>query len=141
MRHRIRPILSLHYRPGFALLAALLLGACASANTETIRTKNLLAAAGFHTQKPETPSEREIYNRMPAHTLEGGLIRGTQLYTYKYPSEGAVYVGGENEYQQYAHLLAYWKKAGEKIMPRKTTDRSLPGPQYSGDAFWLKEYR
>jgi len=141
MHQRIRHLLPLHYSAAFALLAAVLLGACATPIPETTRTKNLLTSAGFYTRKPETPEQREIYSQMPAYTLEGGLIHGKQLYTYKYPSEGAVYVGGETEFQQYELLLAQWKNAAGQILSKKNSVERLTFNGSLGDkSYWLQEY-
>jgi hypothetical protein len=124
MRHRIRSLIPLRWTSGLAFVAAVLLGACAASNPEATRTRSLLAAAGFHAVKPETPEQREIFAQMPANTLEGGLIGGKQLYSYKDPGKDAVYVGGETEFQQYEVLLAKWKQANatnpdQRMNPRK----------------------
>jgi hypothetical protein len=141
MNHRMPLLLVRCHAIGFALLAAILLGACATSNPESTRTRNLLAASGFHTKKPETPEQRAIFSQMPDYAMQGGLIHGRQLYTYKDPSEGAVYVGGDTEYQQYVRLLAQWKKAGEEIQPGRLPGRSFEPSEIFGDhRYWMDSY-
>ena len=139
MRYRIRSFLLLHRSTGLALLGAVLLGACALPNPETIRTRNLLASAGFHPQKPETPEQREIYVQMPAFKLEGGLVHGEQLYSYKVPAEDAVYVGGEAEYQQYERLLSRWKKAEGSALGHKSLHGGFAGDPFGQRSYWLQQ--
>jgi hypothetical protein len=139
MRHRIRSLIPLRRSAGVAL--AILLGACAATNPEATRTRNFLAAAGFHTVKPETSEQREIFAQMPAYTLEGGLIAGKQLYSFKDPGKGAVYVGGETEFQQYEVLLAKWKQANGAHPDQRTNPHKLMlGEQAFGyRGLWLSE--
>jgi hypothetical protein len=133
MRLQIRSILP--------LLAAVVLGACASANPEAVRTRNLLTAAGFHTVKPETPEQREIFSQMPAYVLEGGIIQAKQTYSYKDLGKGVVYVGGDTEFQQYEVLLARSKQAngsapGQNMNPHK----AMLGQQAFGyRGLWLSQ--
>jgi len=141
MRYRIRSLILLNRVAGLAVLAALLLGACAAMNPEAARTRGLLTAAGFHTVKPETPEQRGIFSQMPDYTLEGGIISGKQLYSYKDPAKDAVYVGGETEFQQYGVLLAKWKAAnqntaGQNVNPRKFM---LGGQAFSQKGLWLSQ--
>jgi hypothetical protein len=135
MRYRIPSLL--------ALFAAGLLGACAMFFPEAARTKNFLIKAGFHTVKPETSEQLGVFAQMPDGALEGGLINGTQTYSYKDRHEGVVYVGGDKEYQEYTRLLAEWK------MTHPKTPGQTPGPHgtmpgqtiFGGDAFWLRGYQ
>jgi len=90
-------------------------------------------------QKPETPEQSEIYSQMPAYTLEGGVIHGEQLYTYKVSSEGAVYVGGETEYRQYQRLLARWKKAKENALGRRSIHGGFAGDPFGQRSYWLEQ--
>jgi hypothetical protein len=141
MRHRIHSLIPLNLAAGFALLAAVMLSACAATNPEVTRTKSLLAAAGFHTVKPETPEQSAIFSQMPAYALEGGIIQGKQLYSYKDLSKGTVYVGGETEFQQYEVLLAKWKKLNESTHVQNTNlHRNTLGDQAFGNRdLWLNQ--
>jgi hypothetical protein len=141
MHHQILHFLSLRYTAGWALLAAVLLGSCATQKTETVRTKNLLTAAGFTARKPETPEQRQIYSQMPDCRLEGGLIHGKQLYIYKYAVDGVVYVGGDPEFNKYGQLLAEWKDAEGKILGKKASVEKLSFNNAMGDKdYWVQEY-
>ena len=85
-----------------AAIAATGVPGCASANAGN--RESLLSAAGFHPSAPSTPKQHEIYDGLPDYTMQRGVINGKVLYAYKDPRQGVVYVGGENEYQQYKQL-------------------------------------
>jgi hypothetical protein len=75
---------------------------CASYDAQN--TESLLVAAGFRTRTPTTPAQEAMFNRMTPYKLERRIRNGKVLYAYADKQQNVVYVGGENEYQQYKQL-------------------------------------
>jgi hypothetical protein len=87
----------------FAILAALLLSACATSQPSAT-TVSLLASAGFRLRTPETPKQKEIFATLPAAKLESVMVNGHKFYVYKDAEKGMALVGHEAEYERYRQL-------------------------------------
>ena len=75
---------------------------CASYDAQN--TESLLVAAGFRTRTPTTPTQVAMFNRITPYKLERRIRNGKVLYAYADKQQNVVYIGGENEYQQYKQL-------------------------------------
>ena len=75
---------------------------CASFDAQN--KESLLVAAGFRSRTPTTPAQVAMFNRMTPYKLERRIRNGKVLYAYADKGQNIVYVGGENEYQQYKQL-------------------------------------
>src|SRR5215470_19389188 len=83
-------------------VATLFLSGCAEMGSSN--TKSQLSAAGFHVRTPQTPTQKEVYNALPAYHVQR-VTRGDKvLYVYKDEGAGVAYVGREPEYQRYKEL-------------------------------------
>lgn len=83
----------------FSLTTALLLASCASLGSSN--TERLLSASGFKQRIPETAEQKQIYAQMEPYKLYNKEIRGKMIYAYKNPKTGQVFIGGDQEHQQY----------------------------------------
>lgn len=89
---------------GFAFTLLALLGLVGCASLESGNTEQLLSAAGFRSRTPTTAKQIEIFNSLPPYQLERRLIGGKVVYTYADPKRNLIFIGGENEYQEYTRL-------------------------------------
>jgi len=72
--------------------------------------QSVLVEAGFQPVLPETISERDAYQALPANKVERTNAPGRQVYAYR--AKDATYVGGESEYKRYQDLIQ--KKGKER---------------------------
>lgn len=75
---------------------------CASYDAQN--KESLLVAAGFKTRTPTTTAQVAMFNRMTPYKLERRIRNGKVLYAYADKQQNVVYIGGENEYQQYKQM-------------------------------------
>jgi hypothetical protein len=75
---------------------------CAGYNAQS--TESLLSAAGFKARTPSTAKQQAMFNRMTPYKLERRIRNGKVLYAFADKQQNVVYIGGENEYQQYRQL-------------------------------------
>jgi len=94
----------------FAMAVAGLLGSlvllsgCASTSLNASNRESLLRAAGFRERTPQTAKQQERYAEAPAYQMQHLTVQGRSFYLYKDEKKGAVWLGGEKEYQQYQRL-------------------------------------
>ena len=97
-----------------AAVALLFLSGCAEMGSSN--TKSQLSAAGFHVRTPQTPTQKEVYNALPAYQVQR-VTRGDKvLYVYKDEGAGVAYVGREPEYQRYKELCVQQQIAQQYYM-------------------------
>ena len=101
-----------------ALIAAIGLGACATAPPDFGATEDRLAAAGFIMKPADTPARQVMLGRLPAHQF---LIRtngDTVSYVYADPLVcDCLYVGTQQAYDTYrANQLAENLASEQQLM-------------------------
>jgi hypothetical protein len=94
--------------PALAIFAGSL--ALTSCQTAAPYEQSVLVEAGFQPVLPETISERDAYQALPANKVERTTAPGRSVYAYR--AKDATYIGGESEYKRYQDLLQ--KKGRER---------------------------
>lgn len=92
------------YSPVLVTALLVIAGFVGCASYDAQNKESLLVAAGFKTRTPTTAAQVAMFNRMTPYKLERRIRNGKVLYAYADKQENVVYVGGENEYQQYKQL-------------------------------------
>ena len=90
--------------PIVAITLLLLAAFAGCASYDAKNKESLLIAAGFKARTPSTAKQQAMFNSMTPYKLERRLRNGKVLYAYADKQNNVVYVGGENEYQQYKQL-------------------------------------
>jgi hypothetical protein len=96
------------------MLLSALLTSCAS--WDASNQGQMLSAAGFTIQRPETAKQQEIYNAMEPYKLVNGTVNGKLLFAYKDLKKGIVYVGAEPQYQRYQQIAVQRRIAQDQIL-------------------------
>ncbi|MGA7395359.1 MAG: hypothetical protein WBW78_22130 [Terrimicrobiaceae bacterium] len=124
---------------GVALCGFLALSGCMGFQIST--QKNNLSESGFLARMPQTPKQREAYAALPSSVLLRGVSGGNAFYVFKDEKAGAVYVGGEADYERYLirvrRLVAYFETTEAKMAARDM-DSNLQGLFYSSWGYLLK---
>ncbi len=89
------------------------LSGCASSRVHN--TESLLSSAGFHTVNPSTPEQQNCYGSLPPNKLERLDKDGKAVYVYADQKTGLLYVGNEQDYQQFQQLALQQKIANEQM--------------------------
>jgi hypothetical protein len=117
---------------GIALCGCLVLSGCMGFQIST--QKNNLSESGFLARMPQTPKQHEAYAALPSYVLLRGVAGGGAYYVYKDDRTGAVYIGGEADYERYLarvrKLVAYFETTEAKMAARDM-DPSLQRLWYS----------
>jgi hypothetical protein len=117
---------------GVALCGFLALSGCMAFQINTQR--NNLSESGFLARMPQTPKQSEAYAALPSYVLLRGGAGGGAYYVYKDDRTGAVYIGGEADYERYLarvrKLVAYFETTEAKMAARDM-DPSLQRLWYS----------
>ena len=115
-----------------ALCGFLALSGCMGFQVST--QKNNLSQSGFLARMPQTPNQREAYAALPSSVLLRGVAGGSAYYVFKDERTGAVYIGGEADYERYLarvrKLVAYFETTEAKMAARDM-DPSLQRLWYS----------
>lgn len=70
-------------------------------------TERMLAEAGFHARRADTPERQEDLRSMPPYQIVSRTQDGTIVYTYADPDScRCLYVGGHDEYSRYERIRA-----------------------------------
>ena len=112
---------SLRFAFGAVVLCGFLtLGGCMAFQIRT-QTNNL-SENGFLARMPGTPKQSEAYAALPSYVLLRGVAGGSAYYVYKDDRTGAVYIGGEADYERYMgrvrRLVAYFETTEAKMAAR-----------------------
>jgi hypothetical protein len=104
------------------LAAGLLaLGGCASASQRPFATENVLSAAGFQMQLPDTPERLASLRTLPPRRVLPRTRDGHVEYVYADPTRcGCLYVGTEAQYQQYRRYTLEKQLADERLDAART---------------------
>jgi hypothetical protein len=117
---------------GIALCGCLVLSGCMGFQIST--QKNNLSESGFLARMPQTPKQHEAYAALPSSVLLRGVSGGNAFYVFKDDRTGAVYIGGEADYERYLarvrKLVAYFETTEAKMAARDM-DPSLQRLWYS----------
>ena len=101
--------------PIVAITLLLLAGLAGCASYDAQNKESLLIAAGFKTRTPSTAKQQAMFNRMTPYKLERRIRNGKVLYAYADKEKNLVYIGGENEYQQYKQLALQQSIAQDQL--------------------------
>lgn len=104
------------------LAAGLLaLGGCATASQRPFATENVLSAAGFQMQLPDTPARLASLRTLPPRRVLPRTRDGHVEYVYADPTRcGCLYVGTEAQYQQYRRYTLEKQLADERLDAART---------------------
>ncbi len=118
-----------------ALLAVMMTGC---AGLDSPQQEQMLSAAGFTIQTPDTPKRREIYDMMEPYKLVSGTVHGRLLFAYKQPEKGIVYVGNEANYQRYQAYALQRNIAQQQVMAAQMNQAAMMRWSYWGapGAYW-----
>src|SRR5262249_3491889 len=75
------------------------------------KQESMLLAAGFRPRLPETPRQRELYDKVASFKLLHGTLNGQSVYAYKDHWKGLAFVGGPTDYRRYQEL-SYQEEKG-----------------------------
>lgn len=115
---------SLFNYPIGAILLFLLAGLAGCASYDAQNKESLLIAAGFKTRTPATDKQQAMFNRMTPYKLERRIRNGKVLYAYADKDKNVVYIGGENEYQQYKQLAVQQSIAQDQLEAAQINEES-----------------
>jgi hypothetical protein len=109
-----------------ALLTTGVLMALAIGCSTTQERENMLSAAGFKMVPADTPGKKAHLNSLPADKITPVQREGTVYYTFPDPKNNVLYVGEEQQYQQYRQLG----------LQKQIADERLNAAQLNNDAAW-----
>lgn len=78
--------------------------------------ESLMTAAGFRERTPQTARQQSIYQSMPDYKIQTMPVGGKLVYLYKDPKQGAVYYGGQAEYEHYKQLALKQQISDQQLM-------------------------
>jgi len=96
------------------LTASLLIGLAIGCSTTKDR-ENMLSAAGFKAIPADTPEREAHLKSLPSDKLTTVQRGGTQYYVFPDPKQNVLYVGQEQQYQQYRRLRLEKQMADEQL--------------------------
>jgi hypothetical protein len=96
------------------LAAGLLIGLAIGCSTTKDR-ENMLSAAGFKAVPADTPERQAHLTSLPADKLTTVQRNGAQYYVFPDPKQNVLYVGQEQQYQQYQKLRYQKQLADEQL--------------------------
>ena len=117
-------------------VTALFVAGCAGVGSGN--TTSLLSAAGFRTRTPQTPKQQQIYASLVPYQVQRATVNGRVFYVYKDEKAGVVYIGREQEYQQYQQL-AIQQQIAQNYYTAVAMDRAAAYGWYGAwgpRAFW-----
>jgi len=95
---------------GAVVLVAMWTGCASTKNTE-----NLLSAAGFKLVPANTPQRQEHLKTLPANKVSMTQRDGQTYFVYPDPKNNALYVGNQDQYNQYQKLREQNQLAQEQL--------------------------
>jgi hypothetical protein len=120
-----------------AALLALTAG-CATTQTSTQDTQNMLVAAGFKTITPKTAAQQQKLHELPPGQVTMIQKHGRTFYIFPEPSLNLAYVGGPTEYQAYEQLRVQKHLAQESVQTAEMySDAAMQWDAWGGwEAGW-----
>ncbi len=120
-----------------AMAIAAITGLSGCASLDAPNQERLLTAAGFRPLTPSTAKQQDLYAKLPDYKMQSGMIKGKLVYGYKNPKQGVVYVGGQNEYQQYQRLGLQQSIAQDNLAAAQMNQETMTGfGAWGPSAFW-----
>jgi hypothetical protein len=110
--------------PIVAIALLLLAGFAGCASYDAQNKESLLIAAGFKSRTPSTSRQQAMFSRMTPYTLERRVRNGKVLYAYADKDKNLVYIGGENEYQQYKKLAIQQSIAEDQLQAAQINEQA-----------------
>ncbi len=99
-----------------SILCALALVVIASGCASTKKnTENLLSAAGFKMVPANTPQRQAHLNTLPPNKVSMTQRDGKQYFIYPDPAHNVLYVGQQDQYNQYQKLREQNQMAQEQV--------------------------
>jgi hypothetical protein len=83
--------------------------------TTTKERENMLSAAGFKMVPANTPEREAHLKSLPADKITPVQREGTTYYTFPDPKNNVLYVGREQQYQEYRKLRYQKQMADEQL--------------------------
>ena len=83
--------------------------------TTTKERENMLSAAGFKMVPANTPEREAHLKSLPADKITPVQREGTTYYTFPDPKNNVLYVGREQQYQEYRKLRYQKQLADEQL--------------------------
>jgi len=83
--------------------------------TTTKSKENMLSAAGFKMVPANTPERQAHLKSLPADKVTPVQRQGVTYYTFPDPKNNVLYVGNEQQYQQYRKLRFEQNLADEQL--------------------------
>lgn len=108
------------------ILAAGLFLALAVGCSTTASREDMLSAAGFKREPANTPERQAHLNSLPADKITPVVRDGVTYYTFPDPKQNVLYVGQEQQYQEYRRLR----------LQKQMADEQLAAAQMNEDAAW-----
>ncbi|MFC0283285.1 hypothetical protein ACFFJB_06625 [Camelimonas abortus] len=100
---------------GAAAAAAVMLAACQT--TPPPSTTDMLSAAGFTMKTADTPKQQKALAALPPNAFTVRHVKGKPVFIYADPQGcNCIYVGGEQNYQQYKALAVQKSIAQDRLM-------------------------
>jgi hypothetical protein len=116
---------------GGASLLALLVG-CAT----TMRTEDLLSAAGFKVVPATTPELQARLKAIPAHKLTMVQRDGKAYFVYPDVTQNVLYVGQDAQYQRYQQLREQNQLAQEQLHAAELNAEWNAWGTCGGEGWW-----
>ena len=116
--------------PIVAVTLLLLASLTGCASYEAQNKESLLIAAGFRTRTPTTEKQLVMFNRMTPYRLERRVRNGKVLYAFADKQNNVVYLGGENEFQQYKRLALQQSIAEDQLEAAQINEEASMYPDF-----------
>jgi hypothetical protein len=88
----------------------------------------MLAAAGFHMRRADTPERQEALRSMPPYQIVSKTQDGNIVYTYADPDHcRCLYIGGHEEYSRYERIRA----GGRTLSARQGVPEARPSTTHN----------
>lgn len=97
------------------LLATGVVMALAFGCSTTSNRENMLTAAGFKEVPADTPARQAHLQSLPSDKITPVQRNGTRYYVFPDPKQNVLYVGQDQQYQQYQNLRLQKKMADEQL--------------------------
>jgi hypothetical protein len=110
-----------------ALLTIGLLTAVAIGCSTTKSRENMLSAAGFKAMPADTTERQQHLTSLPADKITTVQRNGSQYYVFPDPKQNVLYVGQEQQYQQYRKLRLEKQMADEELATSMNNDDAAWG--------------
>lgn len=123
------------------LLTAGVVMALAFGCSTTGDRENMLTAAGFKEVPADTPARQAHLQSLPSDKITPVQRNGTRYYVFPDPKQNVLYVGQDQQYQQYQNLRLQKQMADEQLATAQMNENAwgVWGP-WGGGPGWAWRY-